>query len=155
MFSDSFQKFHHSLSDCVNSLINWYMQAFNPLMHNVPKWSDTLLKSCSKCCLKSVPDHFGILCIKRLTSILHSTFQYLISTPYDDFPFCWYSRLYRVAKFWNRKICLMSKASPGETVTWSCSIKKLLLKISQISRNLQKKTCFWVSFLIKLQTWGL
>ena len=22
----------------------------NPLMHNVPKWSDTLLKSCSKCC---------------------------------------------------------------------------------------------------------
>ena len=23
---------------------------FNPLMHNVPKWSDTLQKSCSKCC---------------------------------------------------------------------------------------------------------
>ena len=23
---------------------------FNPLMHNVPKWLDTLQKSCSKCC---------------------------------------------------------------------------------------------------------
>ena len=26
------------------------LRVFNPLMHNVPKWSDTLLKSCSICC---------------------------------------------------------------------------------------------------------
>ena len=25
------------------------MIGINPLMHNVPKWSDALLKSCSKC----------------------------------------------------------------------------------------------------------
>ena len=24
--------------------------SINPLMHNVPKWSDTLEKSCGKCC---------------------------------------------------------------------------------------------------------
>ena len=28
--------------------------SFNPLMHNVPKWSNTILKSCSKCWLVSV-----------------------------------------------------------------------------------------------------
>ena len=26
------------------------LNGFNPLMHNVPKWSDTLLKSCSIYC---------------------------------------------------------------------------------------------------------
>ena len=26
------------------------LKGVNPLMHNVPKWSDTLHKSCSKCC---------------------------------------------------------------------------------------------------------
>ena len=50
--------------------------SFNPLMHNVPKWSDTLQKSCSKFCktfeilLTSVSDHFGTLCIKGLMKYL-------------------------------------------------------------------------------------
>ena len=35
-----------------------------------------------------------------------------------------------------------------ELVTWMCSVKKMLLKISQ---NSQKNTCVRVSFLIKLQ----
>ena len=41
---------------------------FSPLMHNYPKWSDTLSKSCSICCkiFKSVSDHFGTLCITGL-----------------------------------------------------------------------------------------
>ena len=27
-----------------------YLYGINPLMHNVPKWADTLYKSCSICC---------------------------------------------------------------------------------------------------------
>ena len=36
---------------------------FNPLMHNVPKWSDTLYKSFSICTkiFENVSDHFGTL----------------------------------------------------------------------------------------------
>ena len=36
---------------------------FNPLMHDVPKWSDTLQKSCSKCSLFTKPslDHILII----------------------------------------------------------------------------------------------
>ena len=34
-------------------------------MHDVPKWSETLSKSCSICCkIFSVSDHFGTSCIK-------------------------------------------------------------------------------------------
>ena len=36
---------------------------FNPLMHNVPKWSDTTIKILS--------DHFGISCIKGLSLSIH------------------------------------------------------------------------------------
>ena len=41
--------------------------SFNPLMHNVPKWSDTLkiLQHLLQD-IKSVSDHFGTLCIKGL-----------------------------------------------------------------------------------------
>ena len=40
----------------------------NPSIHNVPKWSDTLLKSCSiGCKIFKVSDHFGTLCIKGLS----------------------------------------------------------------------------------------
>ena len=39
-------------------------------MHNVPKWSDTLLKSCS-----NVSDHYGILCIKGLRECMHFFFS--------------------------------------------------------------------------------
>ena len=37
-----------------------------------------------------------------------------------------------------------------EAVGGRCSVKKVLLKISQ---NLQKNACVWVSFLIRLQAW--
>ena len=45
--------------------------SINPIMHNVSKWSETLVKSCSKCLTNAwnVPDHFGILCIKWLRSV--------------------------------------------------------------------------------------
>ena len=38
----------------------------NAVMHNILKWSDTLQKSCSKCCkiFKKISDHFEILYIK-------------------------------------------------------------------------------------------
>ena len=39
-----------------------------------------------------------------------------------------------------------------EAVVQSCSVKKVLLEISQ---NLQENTRARVSFLIKLQAWGL
>ena len=39
-----------------------------------------------------------------------------------------------------------------EAVAQSCSVKKVFLEISQ---NSQEKTCARVSFLIKLQAWGL
>ena len=39
-----------------------------------------------------------------------------------------------------------------EAVVLTCSVKKVLLEISQ---NSQKNTCARVSFLIKLQAWGL
>ena len=39
----------------------------------------------------------------------------------------------------------------SEAVTWSCSVKKVFLKISQ---NSQGNTCVRVSLLIKLQTSG-
>ena len=40
----------------------------------------------------------------------------------------------------------------SEAVTLRCSVKKVILKISQI---LQENTCARVSFLIKLKAWGL
>ena len=39
-----------------------------------------------------------------------------------------------------------------EAVVQRCSVKKVFLEISQ---NLQENTCAIVSFLIKLQAWGL
>ena len=39
-----------------------------------------------------------------------------------------------------------------EAVVQRCYVKKVLLEISQ---NSQENTCARVSFLIKLQTWGL
>ena len=38
-----------------------FIRSFNPLTHNVPKWSDTLLKILQQMLqdLESVSDHFG------------------------------------------------------------------------------------------------
>ena len=36
--------------EAVTSIWNYHASMFNPLMHNVPKRSDALLKSCSICC---------------------------------------------------------------------------------------------------------
>ena len=39
------------LMETVNIIPEIYIRHdFDPLMHNVTKWSDTVLKSCSKCC---------------------------------------------------------------------------------------------------------
>ena len=50
-------------------------------MHNVPKWSDTLYKSCRIYCkiFKSVSDHFGTLCIKRLSQVYSIQQQTMVS----------------------------------------------------------------------------
>ena len=40
-----FTSFYHDIKKSER-----YDDCLNPLMHNVPKWSDTLQKSCSKCC---------------------------------------------------------------------------------------------------------
>ena len=47
---------------------------------------------------------------------------------------------------------LVEKIQNSEAVVQSCSTKKVFLKISQ---NSQVNTCARVSFLIKLQAWGL
>ena len=39
-----------------------------------------------------------------------------------------------------------------EAVVQSCSVKKVFLEISQ---NLQENACARISFLVKLQAWGL
>ena len=62
-YADHFLSKHHDLnSHCFRTMLlsfiitssNCHVRSFfwlfNPLMHNVPKWSDTLQKSCSKCC---------------------------------------------------------------------------------------------------------
>ena len=50
-------------------LLDLAMSTFNPLMHNTPKWSDTLKKSHSKCCkiVNVDPDILRryVLCIIR------------------------------------------------------------------------------------------
>ena len=43
-------------------------------------------------------------------------------------------------------------ASSSEAVVQSCSLKKVLLEVSQ---NSQENTCARASFLIKLQAWAL
>ena len=46
---------------------------------------------------------------------------------------------------------LSCKQTPSQTVIRMCSVKKVLLEISQ---NSQENTCARVCFLIKLQAWG-
>ena len=49
----------------VNRLVCiWTDTCLNPFMHNVPKWSDTLSKSCSR--IFKVSENFGTLCTKGL-----------------------------------------------------------------------------------------
>ena len=64
----------------------------------------------------------------------------------------WFKKIYRtppVAGFENKNCLLPYKT---ETVARRCSVKKVFLEISQHS---QESTCARVSFLIKLQAWGL
>ena len=44
MLMKGHKEFYHSLYNL------FVIKKFNPLMLNVPKWYDTLLKSCSICC---------------------------------------------------------------------------------------------------------
>ena len=50
-----------------------FEKELNPLMHNVPKWSDTLKMLQD---FESVSDHFGTLCIKGLTVSKKKVEQY-------------------------------------------------------------------------------
>ena len=55
----------------------------NPIMHNVSKWSETLVKSCGKCLTNAwnVPDHFWILCIKWLRRVKIKLWVNFLSLP--------------------------------------------------------------------------
>ena len=55
-------------------------------------------------------------------------------------------------KITHEKEIVSSKSIKREAVAKRCSVKKVFLKISQ---NSQENTCARVSFLIKLQAWGL
>ena len=60
----------------------------------------------------------------------------------------WFA-IHNICGWWRLKLLCFSMWSARSSHR-SCSVKKVLLKIS---RNLQENTCARVSFLIKLQAW--
>ena len=61
-------------------------QCFNPLMHNVPKWSDRLLKSCSICCkifkvCLTILGHYALKGLYAPLRRLATSFYKVISVP--------------------------------------------------------------------------
>ena len=67
----SYQKINKpNIRNKIIGSISSSQNGLNPLMHNVPKWSDTLQRSCSICCKIWVSYDLGTLSIKGLTTFL-------------------------------------------------------------------------------------
>ena len=59
---------------------------------------------------------------------------------------------FRASLIWNNLPRDIKSSKSVSSSHWRCSVKKVFLEISQ---NSQENTCARISFLIKLQVWGL